>query len=169
MGETLFAITVITLVILMMRRASPAVLDNSVTIKRPGQYHIILAPQLSRAQTFLEQIAKPYILLHPPQGDLPTQYYEIRDPIVFAKGESVYLLAVTLRDGMLYFQGINPKPRQNDAHSNLSTLREYSETVLEHHPLSKPVDEQWARKLRESVETIAGQMQITVKALQATD
>jgi hypothetical protein len=167
-GESLLLITVITLIVLTIRRARPVVLDSSVVIQRPGQYHIILAPQLNRAQTFIEQIAKQYLLLHPPKGDLPSQYYEVRDPAVFAKGESAYLLAVTLRDGMLYFQAINPQRLLHDADSHLKTMREFSETVLQQHPHLEPADEQWAEKLRDSVDTIAGQLKIAVKALQAT-
>jgi hypothetical protein len=169
MGETLLTITILTLVILAIHRARPVVLENPVVIHRPGHYHIILAPQLNRAQTFIEQIAKPYILMHPPLEDIPTQYYEIRDPIVFAKGESVYLLAVTLRHGMLFFQAANPEPMQHDADSHIKTLREVSESALIQYPFIKPADEQWAKKLRDTVEKIAGQMQISVKELQMAD
>jgi hypothetical protein len=169
MGETLLTITIITLVILAIHRARPVVLENPVVINRPGKYHIILAPQLNRAHTFIEQIAKPYMLMHPPQEDLPSLYYEIRDPIVFARGENSYLLAATLRDGMLFFQAVNPKPLQHDTDSHLKTLREVSESALKQHPFSKPADEQWAKKLRDTVKDIAGQMQITVKELQATE
>lgn len=88
---------------------------------------------------------------------------------MFADGQSAYLLAATLRDGMLYFQTANPKPLLHDSDSHLKTLREFAESALAKHPLSEPADEQWAEKLRDSVETIAGQMQIAVKALQATD
>lgn len=169
MGETLLLITVITLVVLTIRRARPVVLDNPVVIHRLGHYHIILAPQLNRAQTFVEQIAKPYILMHPPLEDIPTQYYEIRDPIVFAKGESIYFLAITLRHGILYFQAVNPKPLLHDTDSHLKTLHEVSETAMKQYPLTKPADELWAKKLRDTVETIAGQMKISVKELQAAD
>lgn len=169
MGEALLLITIIALVVLTIRRTRPVVLDNPVIIHRPRQYHITLAPQLNRAQNFIEQIAKRFIPLHPPQGDLPSQYYEIRDPIVFANGGSAYLLAVSFRDGMLYFQAINPQPLIYDADSHYKTLHEFSESVLKQHPLSKPTDELWAEKLRASVDTIAGQLKIAVKALRATD
>lgn len=167
MGELLLVITIVTLVVLAIRRGSPVVLDNPVIIHRLGQYHITLAPQLNRAQTFIEQIAKPYMLMHPPQADLPTQYYEVRDPTVFARGESAYLLAITLRDGILYFQAINPRPLIYDADSHYKTLREFSGTVMKQHPPSKPADEQWAEKLRESTGKVAEQLNITVEALQA--
>ena len=167
MGELLLTLTIITLIVLTIRRGRPVVLDNPVIIQRPGQYHITLAPQLNRAQTFIEQIAKRFILLQPEPGDLPSQYFEISDPVVFANGESAYLLAITLRDGILYFQAINPKPLIYDADSRYKTLREFSEVVQKHHPLTNPVDEQWAEKLRNSVSASADQLSISVQPLQA--
>ena len=68
MGESLLLITLITLVVLTIRRARPVILENPVIIQRHGQYHITLAPQLNRAQTFIEQIAKQFTQLHPPDG-----------------------------------------------------------------------------------------------------
>jgi len=167
MGELLLLITIVTLVVLAIRRGKRVVLDNPVIIHRRGQYHITLAPQLNRAQTFIEQIARQFMLLHPPQGDLPTQYYEVRDPMVFARGESAYLLATSLRDGILYFQAINPQPLIYDADSHYKTLREFFVSAMMQHPRSTPADEQWAEKLRESTGKVAGQLNITVEALLA--
>jgi len=144
MGESLLLITIVTLVILTIRRAKPVVLESPVTIQRPGKYQIMLAPQLNRAQTFIEQIAQQFLLMHPPGGDLPTQYYEIRDPAVFAKGESTYLLAVTYRDGMLYFQAINPQSSDNDAASQLKKLNEFADIELKKIPPSTPADKPWS-------------------------
>jgi hypothetical protein len=169
MGESLLLITLITLVVLTIRRARPVILENPVIIQRPGQYHITLAPQLNRAQTFIEQIAKQFTQLHPPESDLSTQYFEVRDPKVFSQGESSYLLAIALRGGVLYFQAVNPKPLLRDADSHYKTLREFSESVLQHHPLSEPMDELGAEKLRAAVDTIAGQLKISVKVLQTAD
>jgi hypothetical protein len=169
MGESLLLITLITLVVLTIRRARPVILENPVIIQRPGQYHITLAPQLNRAQTFIEQIAKQFTQLHPPESDLPTQYFEVRDPKVFSQGESSYLLAIALRGGVLYFQAVNPKPLLRDADSHYKTLREFSESVLQHHPLLEPTDELGAEKLRAAVDTIAGQLKIAVKVLQTAD
>ena len=169
MGESLLLITIITLVVLAIRRARPVVLENPVIIQRPGQYHITLAPQLNRAQTFIEQIVRQFSESHPPSGDLPGQYFEVRDPSVFSRGESSYLLAIALRGGVLYFQAVNPKPLLHDADSDYKTVREFSESVLQHHPLSEPVDEQCAEKLRFAVDTIAAQLQIAVKILPQSD
>lgn len=168
MGESLLLITIISLVVLTIRRARPVILESPVIIQRPGQYQITLAPQLNRAQTFIEQIAKQFTQLHQSGGDLPTQYFEVRDPKVFSKGESSYLLAIALRSGVLYFQAVNPKPLQRDTSSHYNTLREFSETAMQHHPLSEPADEREAEKLSGSVETVAGQLKIAVKVLQTS-
>lgn len=169
MGESLLLLTIITLIVITIRRARPVILENPVIIQRPGQYHITLAPQLNRAQTFVEQIAKQYIQSQPSERDLQTQYFEVRDPKVFSKGQSSYLLAIALRGGVMYFQAVNPKPKQHDADSNYKTLHEFSESVLQHHPFSGPVDEQGAGKLHASVDTIAAQLIIAVKALPIPD
>jgi hypothetical protein len=169
MGESLLLLTIITLIVITIRRARPVILENPVIIQRPGQYHITLAPQLNRAQTFIEQIAKHYTQSHPQQRDLPAQYLEVRDPKVFSRGQDCYLLAIALRDGVLYFQAVNPKPKQHDADSHYKTLHEFAESVLQHHPFSGPADEQGAEKLRATVDTIAAQFMIAVKALPAAD
>jgi hypothetical protein len=169
MGESLLLLTIITLIVITIRRARPVILENPVNIHRPGQFHITLAPQLNRAQTFVEQIAKQFIESHHPKGDLPTQYFEVRDPKVFSKGQDSYLLAVTLRGGELYFQAANPKPAKHKADNRYDTLREFSESVLQQHPLSGTADESGAEDLRTAVESIATQQMIAVEVLPFTD
>lgn len=169
MGESLLLLTIITLIVITIRRARPVILENPVNIHRPGQYHITLAPQLNRVQTFVEQIARQFIQLHHPKGDLPPQYFEVRDPKVFSKGQKSYLLAISLRGGELYFQAVNPKPLQHEADSHYKTLSEFSESVLQHHPLSGSVDESGTESLRATVEAIAAPLQITVERLPAED
>lgn len=169
MGETLLVLTLVTLVIITIRRAKPVILDNPVIIQRPGQYHITLASQLNRAQTFIEQIAQQFSQPHPPAGDLPAQYYEVRDPKVYSKGEDCYLLAIALRGGILYIQAINPQPLIHDTDSHYKTLHEFSEVVLKLHPLAEPAEEPVAGKLRAAVDTIAAQLMISVKELNTDD
>ncbi len=169
MGETLLLITIITLIVLTIRRARPVVLDNPVVIQRPGQYHITLAPKLNRAQTFIEGIARQFAQMHPPSGDLPAQYFEVRDPNLIVPGASGYLLAITVRQGVLYFQAVNPPPLLPGGDSHCKALRTFSEGVLEKHPLSEPMDEQWSEKLREAVGAIASQFRIDVTTLHETD
>ncbi len=165
MGESLLLITIITLIVLTIRRARPVILHNPVTIQRPGEYHITLAPQLNRAQTFIEQIALQFSKTHSLHGDFPSRYFEVRDPKVFAQGADCYLLAVTLRDGLLYFQAANPGKSKNDAGGHLKTIREFSEIVLKQHPHMEPADVQGAEQLDAAVEAVAKLLQISVNAL----
>ena len=113
--ELFLLILLVTIILWSIRSGKSVVLDEPIIIHRPGQYHITLAPQLKRAQTFIEQIAKQFALSPAPPGDLPSLYFEVRDPQVFAEGQTCYLLAVAWRGGMLYFQAINPQPLRADA------------------------------------------------------
>jgi hypothetical protein len=169
MGETLLTLTIISLIILTIRRARPVILENPVNIHRPGQFHIMLAPQLNQAQSFVEQIAKRFIESYQPKGDLPTQYFEVRDPKVYSKGQKSYLLAISLRGGELYFQAVNPKDQKQEAESHYKTLHEYSESVLQNHPPSGSTDEAGVESLRSTVEAIAMPLQINIEELPPAD
>ena len=159
----------IGLVVLVIRGGKPVVLDNPLIIQSPGQYHITLAPQLDRAQTFIEQIAAQFVQSHPPQGELPSRFFEVRDRNVLAEGKNFYLLAAAYRGGMLYFQAINPQPLLGDADSHLKQVREYSEAVLALHPLVHPAERDEIDKLRSAVEMAAQQLNISVKTLTEAD
>ncbi len=182
----LFLLTLlVTLIVLSIRRGKPVRLDNPIIIQRPGRYHITLAPQLDRAQTFIEQIAARFPLPNPlPQageeaneslreffvkGELPSQFFEVRDPGVPAREGGSYLLAATYRGGLLYFQAIEPQPVLRDADSHLKQIREFSGAVLALHPLEHPAGVDEAEKLRNAVETAAQQMNITVEMLPEAD
>jgi len=168
MVELPLLIIIVILIVLAMRRGKRVVLESPVIIQCPGQYHITLAPQLSGAQAFIEKIAEQFTQSHPTASDLPTQYFEVSDPKVFSQGGSFFLLAIALRGGILYFQAVIPQPLLNDADSHYKTLREFSESVLQHHPLSVPADEMAAEKLCAAVDMIAAQLKISVKVLQDT-
>lgn len=170
MGESLLLLTIIILIVITIRRARPVILENPVIIQRPGQYHITLAPQLNRAQIFIEQIAKQFIQLHQPTGDMPAQYFKVRDPRVYSKGHNSYLLAIALRAGTLYFQAVNPKPaKKHETGGQYNTLHEFSESVLQHHPLSGTAAKSGTEDLRATVESIATQHMIAVEVLPSTD
>lgn len=165
MGESLLLLTIVTLVILTIRRGKPVILDNPVIIERAGQYHITLAPQLNRAQNFIEQIVKQCAPSITRQSGITTQFFEVTDPKVFAQGKNFYLLAITVRGGVLYFQAINPQPLLHDADSHLKTVREFSEAVMARHPLMGLSDEHAVKVLKDTTEAIANQLQIAVKII----
>ena len=163
--ELFLLMILITVVVLSIRCGKSGVLDKPVIVNRPGQYHITLAPQLERAQTFIEQIAARFALSDPPQADLPGQYFEVREPGAPAQGGSFYLLAAAYCDGLLYFQAINPQSLLRDSDSHVKQIRGFSEAVLEMHPLQNLAAGEETDKLCSAVETAAQQMNVNVKVL----
>ena len=169
MGESLLLITLITIIVLAIRRGKPVILDNPLVIERPGQYHITFAPQLNQAQKFVEAIASQFNESGNQAVNLASQYFEVRDPIVQPKDADFYLLAITLRSGMLYIQAINPQPSTGGADSQFNTVREFAEKILAKYPLVQAVDEPAAGLLTGAVEAAASQLKIVVTMLHAAD
>jgi len=163
--ELFLLVLLIGLIVLVIRGGKHEVLDNPLVIQSPGQYHITLAPNLDGAQPFIEQIVGKFAQSHPPQGELPSQFFEVRNPDVLAQEGNLYLLAAAYRGGLLYFQAINPQPLLRDDDSHLKQVREFSEAVLALHPLAHPAGGEEAEKLRSAVEMAARQLKISVKPL----
>lgn len=100
-------LTIVTLVVLaLLRPGKTPPLDNPLIIERPGQYHMTLAPQLNLAQPLIEDIAKRLTPTVDLAQNSSTLCFEVRDKEVTAHGQDHYQLAVTQRNGMLYFQAI---------------------------------------------------------------
>lgn len=127
MIETLIIITLLVMFLMFFRPGKMPPLDNTLVIERPGQYHMTLAPHLNLAQPFIEAVAK--------QTDTPsdatqysaTQYFEVRDKQVTTHGHDFYLLAVTLRNGTMYFQVANPLDGNQNSRK---TIFDSASTVL---------------------------------------
>ncbi|MDD2720129.1 MAG: hypothetical protein PHH47_02325 [Gallionella sp.] len=162
MGESLLLITLITLIILTIRRAKPVVLDNPLVIARPGQYHLTFASQLNQAQRFVEAVAAQFRESGEQSGDLTAQYFEVRDPKVQPKDADHYLLAIAQRDGILYIQAINPPQQLAD---NLKAVREFSEKQLASHPMANEGHEAQFARLTKTVESVAAASNIAVVRL----
>jgi len=169
MGESLLLITLITIIVLAIRRGKPVILDNPLVIERPGQYHITFASQLNQAQKFVEAIASQFNESGNQATDLASQYFEVRDPLVKPKDADFYLLAIAMRGGMLYIQAINPLPSSGADDSQFKTVREFSDKVMARYPLNQAVDEQAAVLLTSAVEASASQLKIVVKMLHDAD
>ena len=126
MLETLTLITLSVILLIIFRPGKTPPLNNPLVIERAGAYHITLAPQLNLAQPFIEAIAKE--LSHSPVvGHSAPQYFEVDDAQAKAHGHKAYLLAVTRRNGMSYFQATAPHPENPDY---LRTIKEFSGDVL---------------------------------------
>ena len=150
-------------VVWMMRGGKSAALENPVIIQSPGKYHITLAPRLSSAQSFIENIAEQF--QPATSSEFATQYFEVSDSKIVAQVGQLYLLAIALRRGVLYFQAINPQPLLSDASGHLKTIQAFSDAVLVNRPLSAVSDEQSVKELESMIELTANQLKINVKPL----
>ncbi|MCE9551454.1 MAG: hypothetical protein K8R50_10735 [Betaproteobacteria bacterium] len=131
---TLATIIITIIVVLTLRNTKRAVLENPVILNRTGQYHATLAPKLNIAQTFIEAIAKQIPGPRDASQNSSTQCFEVRDPEAAAIGHELYLLTITMRNGMLYFQAIIPRPLISDQDSNFNMLMESAHGALAHIP-----------------------------------
>jgi hypothetical protein len=131
MLETLTIITLSVLFLVFFRPGKTPPLNNPLVIERPGQYHMTLAPQLNLAQPFIEAIAKQIGSPCDAAECSSTQYFEVRDKQVTAHGHDFYLLAITRRNSMLYFQAVSP---QSNDKNNRKTIGEFADGVLMRFP-----------------------------------
>lgn len=128
MIETATLITLCMLYLVFFRPGKTPPLDNPLVIERPGEYHLSLAPQLNLAQPFIEQVASRIRLSDESVENTDTQFFEVRDNQVTAHGFEFYLLAVTRRNGMMFFQAARPLP-VNDSRQ-FDVIGEFSRAVL---------------------------------------
>jgi hypothetical protein len=126
MIETLTLITLCMLYLIYVRPGKTPPLNNPLIIERPGKYHALLAPNLNLAQPLVEAIALRLLESSSDAGNSTTQFFEVQDSHVTAHGNVVYLLAITKRDGMLYFQATAPA----DKSDHLKTISEFSQKDL---------------------------------------
>lgn len=122
MVELIALLIVIIVVITLIRPRKPLQLDTPIIIQR-DQFHITLAPQLSRAQTLIENIARRVNAT--PDAKSATLCFEVGNP-----SDSPYLLAITRRSGTLYCQAILPRPLLRDRDSHFQQLMEFSKAVM---------------------------------------
>lgn len=165
MGESLLLITIITLIVLTIRRARPVVLENPLVIERTGQYRLTFAPQLNQAQRFVEAVASRFRESGDLSGDLAAQYFIVRDPKAKPANADYYLLAIAHRDGMLYAQVVNPQSRDGNAQNDLNTVREFSVKALASHPCRGSEDGLMAARLTKAVESVATETGIVATRL----
>lgn len=130
MIETLTLITLGIIALIVFRPGKPEPLDNPLVINRIGQFRAVLAPRINLAQPLLEAISRRLSDDARQGGNASPLYFKVTDKEVKAHGKDYYLLAVTLRDSVLYFQAAAPA----DQTSDLDTLRAAAEAELSTHP-----------------------------------
>lgn len=129
MIETITLITICMLYLIFFRPGKTPPLENPLVIERGGKYHMTFAPQLNLAQGFVEEIGKQVAA---GAGSSAPQYFAVSDKQVKAHGFDFYLLAVTQRNGMLYFQA--GKPSSRDIAEQLPVIREFADKTLTRFP-----------------------------------
>jgi len=163
MIETLTIITLSILFLIFFRPGKTPPLDNPLIIERPGQHHMTLAPQLNLAQPLLEAISKE--IRAQAQEDCATQCFEVRDKQVKVNGQEFYLLAITRRNGMLYFQAIAPRPLVRDRDSHFNTLMEFAHAVLANVPAPDACNAEAGEQIATAANIAAQQHQVEIKRL----
>lgn len=151
-----------TLVVLTLRRSKPIILEHPLVVHRIGRYHITLAPQLNLAQAFAEQIAR-QVAECPPNGDSAPQFFAVSDEKICTDKEKFYLLAVSVRQNILYVQGILPQPLLRDSDSHLATIQTFATGVLAELPALQ--NNLAAPYVQQSVKSAATASGITVTPL----
>jgi hypothetical protein len=158
MIETLTLITLCMLYLFYVRPGKTPPLNNPLVIERPGKYHALLAPNLNLAQPLVEAIAQRLMESPIYAGNSTTQFFEVQDSHVTAHGHASYLLAITKRNGMLYFQAAAPV----DNIDHLQTISEVSRKELEKHPFTGEPDDMVNREIVSAAEQIANKKSVEI-------
>lgn len=156
MYEGFFLIALVTVVIFAMRPGKQVRYDNPVVNHKPGFYHATIAPELERAQYFIESVTGQFFESGDQSGDIPAQYFSVHD------AAELYLLAAGFRAGTLYFQAIAPLA----ADSHYKTLKEFADQVMVDIPLAGSAAIQGGEHLRTAVEVAAKRLEIVCLSLQ---
>ncbi|ADE10901.1 hypothetical protein [Sideroxydans lithotrophicus] len=162
MLETLTIITLATLWLIFFRPGKTPPLESQLKIERPGRYQIVLAPKLNLAQPFLEAIAQRFAAQDSTLNGA-MQCFAVRDKHVSAHGSAVYLLAISARNGMLYFQGT--PPLSDDPGNYLETIRKFAKEVLMPEAGSGKPGPQGAASIVDAVNAVAQQHGIEIEHL----
>lgn len=165
MIETLTLITLSILLLIYFRPGKTPPLDNPLVIERPGQYHITLAPRLNLAQSFIEAIAKQ--LATPVESALhsKTQCFAVYDKQVTAHGYKHYLLAITQRNGMLFFQGVSPTTQLLDQNNSYDMLMEFCNATMASVAASGLHSIMLDERIVSAVKVVAQQRQIEIASV----
>ena len=163
-------ITIICILLLLyFRPGKTPLLNNSLVIERAGQYHVTLDKQLNLAQPFIEAIAKQLGAVMDASNNSTTLYFEVHDPQVKARGTSGYLLAITQRNGMLYFQATRPSPKTSPKNpdSDLQLISDFGNAVLVHFLSAGAYNPAADGRILKSIQEVAELRGVHIKSLAA--
>ncbi len=129
MIETLTIVTITLLLLSYFRPGKTEPLENPLTINKIGKFSALLAPKINLAQPLLDNMSAKLDVQQRNAGNSRTHYLAVLDKDVRAHGSDHYLLAMTLLDGMLYFQATAPVSGQED----IKTITAFAQTELSRH------------------------------------
>lgn len=158
---TTITLLVITFIILG-RLTKPRQLERPVVIARSGNYHVTLAPRLNLAITLIERIAHSYRAQPALSGDSTTLCLAVNDPSLRRYAIESYLLAITLKHGMLYFQAMQPAPNGDNPYRQLG---EFAEAALKNIPPADVPQAQQDERLLAAAEQAAAGHDISIRRL----
>lgn len=175
MIETILAVsTLITLIILVMRANRRVTLPNPVLVQRDGEYSAVLAPNLNTAQPLIESFmhmlrTQLNLIKLDTRKSSSTLYFKIHDKNTTAHGYEFYLLAITLRDGILYFQAVAPRALddKNVGNGHLKTVQEVATRTLANVPSHGTYYAEMDRAIITALTTTAQKQTIVVHPLAA--
>ncbi len=166
MIETLTVITLCVLFLVFFRPGKTPPLDNPLVIERPGKYKMTLAPKLNLAQPFIEAISGRMDKLDiSAQHGNAVQCFAVSDKQVAANKSDVYLLAIIIREGMLYFLAEQPK---SDGPGNyLETIKNSAKDLLADIPASDDGSKTLGKNIINAVQQVSQERGIAVDLLSA--
>jgi len=167
MFELPILVLIVIAVVWVMRGGKSSPPQAPIEVHQPGKYYFTLAPQFAHVQPFLEEIANRFASSDPPQGDIRGQYYEIR-AISDSSQALPYLLAISRRNGTLYFQVIGLPQAGASPANKLKAIREFSDAVLARLPFIDPPDGSGTNILAETVGSVSGDSQQAATILEDT-
>lgn len=164
MIETLTVVTLCVLYLVYFRPGKTPPLENQLVIERPGIYKITFAPKLNIAQPFIEAVIDRIIKLSASaQHGSAVQYFAVTDKQVTKNKSNVYLLAVVMREGMLYL--FAEHPFSGDPGCYFETIKTFANDLLTDFPAgdkrSKALEENIVVAIRE----VSQERGITVELL----
>jgi hypothetical protein len=162
MIETLTIITLSVIALILFRPGKTEPLKSPLVINRVGQFNAVLAPMLNLAQPLLENVSRQLGAQERQSGNTASLYFRISDKEVQAHGKDYYLLAATLRDGVLYFQATAPEDKTSD----LDTIRSFSDVEMSRHPEATAAHSEAAQNaLSGAIQAAAGERNSTLTPL----
>lgn len=162
MIETLTLITLAVLFLVFFRPGKTPPLENQLVIERPGQYKITLAPKLNLAQPLIEavidRLAKSGVST---QHGSASQFFAVKDRQVVSG--DIYLLAIIVRDGMIYFFGVQPE--SGNPANYLETIKAGANELLKDFPAGDDHSRALEDSLSGAIQEVSGEREIVADPL----